>query len=81
LKKAAKGLAALPIVTLEAGRARTPLRAGDGTTNRQMRLGVRLEYYCEGVGQISVSATGTQFYRRAFREDPRAIAFTLRTDF
>ena len=27
------------------------------------------------------SVTGTQFYRRAFREDPRVVAFTLRTDF
>ncbi len=34
---AAKGLAALPIVTFEKGRARTPLRAGAGTANRQMR--------------------------------------------
>jgi len=35
LEKAAKGLAALPIVAIEEGRARTPLRAG--TANRQMR--------------------------------------------
>ena len=33
---AAKGLAALPNVTFEKGRARTPLRAGAGTANRQM---------------------------------------------
>jgi len=37
-EKAAKGLAALPpIVSFEKGRARTPLRAGAGTANRQMR--------------------------------------------
>jgi len=36
-EKAAKGLAALPIVTFEKGRARTPLRAGAGTANRQTR--------------------------------------------
>ena len=34
---AAKGLAALPSVTFKKGRARTPLRAGAGTANRQMR--------------------------------------------
>jgi len=33
---AAKRLAALPNVTLEKGRVRTPLRAGAGTANRQM---------------------------------------------